>query len=166
MTFIAVQKGIFGGDGVGCQLPWGCISEDWVPLMDTQYRHLPRSFCLHPLPHGSSTDRLTQTQAAAQRLLVLPAHWRHVNPLTYLGHWQKFIRRHFKHNITDAGIREPVSDESEWGGGSPWFPSWEILIRCFLLSVCVGRRKVSSGANLFFALVIESGKYCYQNAIH
>lgn len=109
--------------------------------MDTQYRHLPQSFSLHPLPHGSSTDRLTQTQAAAQRLLVLPAHWRHVNPLTYLGHWQKFTRSQtFKHDITDA-VSENLS--AMRARGVTLIPILGILIGCFLLSVGVGRRKVS-----------------------
>ena len=166
MIFIAVQKDFFfwGGDGVGCQLPWGCISEDWVPLMDTQYRHLPQSFSLHPLPHGSSTDRLTQTQAAAQRLLVLPAHWRHVNPLTYLGHWQKFTRSQtFKHDITDA-VSENLS--AMRARGVTLIPILGNLNRMLSSQRWCWQEKSEQEANLFFALVIESGTYCYQNAIH
>lgn len=98
--------------------------------------------------------------------LMLPAHWRHVSQLTYLGHWHDFTPRQqfFGPTLTETDIWEPISgDESE---RSPWFPPWEILIRRFLLVVSVWQEKKQQEADLIFALVIESGVRCYQNAIH
>lgn len=62
-SLLLFKRHFGNSSGVGCQQPWGCIAEDWMPVMDTQYRHLPQSLSPHPLPCGSWTDRLTQTHS-------------------------------------------------------------------------------------------------------
>lgn len=138
------SKGILGG--VGCQQPWGCISEDWTAVMDTQYRLLPPSPSPHPLPHGSWTDRLTQTHSIAEAFdatcsleACQPAYL--LRPLAKV-HTQPSLL------ATEAGIWELISsDESE---GSPWLPSWEIVVGCFFLLGLYWQEKREQEANLFF----------------
>ncbi len=45
--------------------------------------------------------------------------------------------------------------------GSPWFLSWEILIRCFLLRVCIGGRKESRKLIFFFFFFFCFGNWVW-----
>lgn len=104
------------------------------------------SFSFPPLSHFPKAAELTgwhRHTVVSQSFLMLLAQRRHVNQLNGWGHWQKFIWSHSSQpDTTEVGIWELISnDESE---GSPWFLSWEILIRGFLLKVRVGRKKEES----------------------
>lgn len=117
--------------------------------MDAQYRHLPQSPSPHTLPRGFWTDRLTQTHSIAEAFdatcsleACQPAHL--LRPLAKVHTQPGILAWHHRSRY--------LRTHRQWweGGGSPWFLSWEILIRCFLLEACIGERKESRKLNNFF----------------
>lgn len=157
MICTACSKGVFGNNsGVGCQQHR--IDEGW-----TQWWVENTDVCLGLPPLNS--------------FLVAPEltgwNW-------HIGYWcacllearqpTHLLRPLAKVN-TQWVILPDSTEESIWkfitsddSQGAPWFISaW-----CVLHKFRIGRRKESSELifYLFFALVIESGTYCYQKSIH
>lgn len=152
----------FGNNsGVGCQQPWGCIAEDWTPVMDTQYRHLPQPPPpSHPTPPAHFSMAAELTDMVSQRRLMLPAHWRYLSQPTYSVHWQKFTP-----SSKEAGSLKTYQQGWERGGVT-LIPTQGNLSQMLSSQGLYWQEKREQRANLFFALVIESGTHRYQNGVH
>lgn len=153
------SKGTLGG--VGCQQPWGCISEDWAPVMDTQYRHLPHS----PLTYFPMAAELTgwHIHRVSHRLFDATCSLEACQPAQpiqdtgkHSHHAGIYARLKKVSENLSAVMRARVTLVSILGNLSQTLSSHGLY----------WQEKRDQKANLFFSLVIESGTHCYQNAIH
>lgn len=122
-----------------------------VSILEVAYLRTERQWWLHntdvclsllPLTLFPMAAELTgwHRHTVSQGLLMLPVHWRHVDPLTYSAtgkssqparHFSLTPQKQVSENLSAMMIVR----------GSPWFLSWEIIVRSFLFKACTGRRK-------------------------